>query len=720
MIGAALPRAGLFVAFALVAARPVFAEAPAPRPPDAGVAAAGESIDAWLQKELAGRPHAGLSVAFSWRGETWSRGYGLADVERKRPATPETSYRMASVTKMFTATAVMQLVEKGRVRLDAPIQRYVPGFPKKRWPITVRHLLGHLSGISHYRDRGKETHFRTHFSTEQALAVFKDWDLEAAPGTKYVYTSYGYNLLGAAVENVSGLSYGAYLQRRIFGPLQMRDSAVEDPARRTRRWARGYRLKEGTLRPSEDVDISSRFGGGGTRSTVLDMVRFGEALLDGRVVAPETLALMQESMATDDGKLTDYGIGMAAYPLGGRFVTAHAGAQPETSTLLMVLPAEGLVIAIAQNLEDQWSFNSRIAGRISEVVLQAGERRRGLQGKSLGDHLMAAGLLRVFSHGLAQYRLREGRIDDGPGDLLAAFETTRALLSPSALASDPVGSWERIQLGLGPGEGRALAKAGAYMAGVLATVQGREAVEAYPRLGTLSFVADFIEACRMLDCPTGLRLGPDIEGFVARTATPYHAANPPWLRTLAIEDEEDVVAFGNKLKELFKATPVRPDLSGELRDVGDVALERGDLDRAGQIFELGHELFPQDARTAVDLALVRYARGERDRADLLLDDAVLLPDAEDRLTAARLRYEAWVLEKRGHAAASRDLVAWACRHHPDDAKLLDLLAKKRAELGDPRGAVQALEQAQEVEPSARRAAELKKLKVLTSSSGTSG
>lgn len=342
----------LVVAFAVLTAGTGRAETPeAPAAPPHRLADEAPALHALLDELLEGRPYAGLSLGVSFEGERWTAARGWADVTKKRKATERTSYRMASVTKMFTAVAVMQLVEQGRIDLDEDIRTYVPSFPKKAWTVTPRHLLGHLGGISHYRDREKETHFHRRYTTAESLAIFQDWALEAPPGDQYVYTSYGYNLLGAAIERASGQSYAQYLRSRVFRPVEMTSSMVEDLRARDRTWARGYRMLRARVRSSEQVDISSRFAGGGTRSTVVDMLRFGEGLLAEKLLRRETLRRMQLPMATNAGEVTDYGMGMAAYPLGGRWVTAHAGAQPETSTLLMIFPAEQLVIAVAQNLE---------------------------------------------------------------------------------------------------------------------------------------------------------------------------------------------------------------------------------------------------------------------------------------------------------------------------------------------------------------------------------
>jgi CubicO group peptidase (beta-lactamase class C family) len=155
-------------------------------------------FEAFAEQQLASTPMPGFSVAVMKDDFVWSRGFGFADLENHVPATAESSYRLASVTKPMTAVAVLKLAEEGRIDLDAEVQKYVPSFPRKQWPVTVRQLLAHLGGISHYRDLAAESHFREPKNTAESLAVFRDFDLVAEPGTRFSYSSYGYVLLGAA------------------------------------------------------------------------------------------------------------------------------------------------------------------------------------------------------------------------------------------------------------------------------------------------------------------------------------------------------------------------------------------------------------------------------------------------------------------------------------------------------------------------------------------
>ncbi len=323
-------------------------------------AAAGQStnetrvreLEAFVERTMAVQQMPGMSIAIVRGDFRWARGFGFADLENRVPATAESSYRMGSVSKPMTAVAVLKLADEGKIDLDAEVQKYVPYFPRKAHPVTIRQLLSHQGGISHYRDYQKEGRIKEPKTTREAIAIFADWDLVNEPGTKYTYTSYGYNLLGAVVEEVSKQPFGAYLTENVWKPLGMNATVMDDPRAIILYRVDGYALVDGKLRRSEYVDISSRFGGGGTRSTVNDMIRLFEGLGEGKVLKPATRELAWSRTPTRDGKLTDYGLGFGIDSHNGHTVIAHTGAQQETRTALMIVPDAKLVVALASNFEN--------------------------------------------------------------------------------------------------------------------------------------------------------------------------------------------------------------------------------------------------------------------------------------------------------------------------------------------------------------------------------
>jgi CubicO group peptidase (beta-lactamase class C family) len=300
----------------------------------------------------------GLTIGFVKDGQMWVRGFGLADVENRVAATDSSAYRLASVQKSMTAVAVLQLVEQGKLNLDAEIQTYVPYFPRKRYPITVRQLLGHLGGIAHYVNRDIEQHITVHKSTREAIAIFEGFDLVAEPGTTFSYSSYGYNLLGAAIEEASGQAYGDYMREHVWSPAGMYDTRMDDPFALIPNRVRGYQWSDSGIANSEFIDVSSRFAAGGTRGTVPDLLRFMQALNDGRLLGRKSVALMYTPMRTRSGSISGfphtggYGMGWNIAPQpSGELVVLNDGGQQETRTFILNCPSQHFAMAIAQNLE---------------------------------------------------------------------------------------------------------------------------------------------------------------------------------------------------------------------------------------------------------------------------------------------------------------------------------------------------------------------------------
>ncbi len=169
----------------------------------------------------------GLSLAVGVDGEiVWSQGFGYASVEQRTPVWEETKFRIGSISKPLTAAAVALLYEQARLDLDAPVQRYVLTFPEKRWPITTRQLAGHLAGIRHYRDQEFLGNQR-YPTVLDGLKIFQDDTLLFEPGTRFSYSSYGWNLISAVVEGAAGESFLSYMQRQVFEPLGMEHTVAD-------------------------------------------------------------------------------------------------------------------------------------------------------------------------------------------------------------------------------------------------------------------------------------------------------------------------------------------------------------------------------------------------------------------------------------------------------------------------------------------------------------
>ena len=317
----------------------------------AAYAAAVARARAIVCDQLAGKIP-GLQVAVAVGGKlVWSEAFGYADVAREVPVTAETQFRIGSVSKPLTAAAVALLYEQGKLDLDAPVQRYVPSFPDKGYPITTRQLAGHLAGIRHYR--GDEFLRNRHFDTVlEGLAIFQGDSLLFPPGTKFSYSSYGWNLISAVVEGAAGQDFLTYVSRNVLRPLGLTHTAPDRVdsliPNRTRFYERGA---DSGFVPAPPVDNSYKWAGGGFLSTAEDLVRFGSALLEPGFLKAATLELLFTSQKTTAGEPTGYGVGwfVATDGRGHRWVS-HGGGSVGGTTAFGVDRDSHIVVAITSNL----------------------------------------------------------------------------------------------------------------------------------------------------------------------------------------------------------------------------------------------------------------------------------------------------------------------------------------------------------------------------------
>lgn len=326
-------------------------------------------LDSIIQGEQTKQKIPGVSVAVAIDNRlSYAKGFGMSDLENSVAANAETVYRTASIAKSMTATAVMQLAEQGRLDLDAPVQKHCASFPQKPWPVTARQLLGHLGGVRHYKS-GREASGTDHYySVPESLAIFKDEPLVHEPGTKFNYTTYGYSLLGCAIEGASGMSYDEYMRKNVFQTAEMTRTTIDDFRMIVPGRARGYmRLDQqtyaqlpeaakriarvGEIYNSSLHDTSMKVPGGGLVSTSVDLVKFAIALKSGRLVKKSTLEQMWTQQKTKDGTQTGYGLGWGIGQVAGESLISHSGGQSGTSTLLTMLPSRGIVIAVMCNLQ---------------------------------------------------------------------------------------------------------------------------------------------------------------------------------------------------------------------------------------------------------------------------------------------------------------------------------------------------------------------------------
>ena len=326
----------------------------------------------------------GLSVAVGVAGEiVWAEGFGYADLEDRIPVTPDTKFRIGTASKALTSAGVGLLLEKKALQLDEPIRTYVPAFPEKPWPVTLRQVMGHTAGIGN--DGGDEGPL---FSKQcerpvEALEAFGDDALRFEPGTQYRYSSYGWILVSSAVEYVAQEPFLSFMQTQVFEPLRMEDTRADSATRPILDGATSYFPRYGGdpkygLHLTRPLDYSCYAGASVFVSTPSDLVRFGMAVTEGRLLKPETLQVLQASQRLRDGKATGYGLGwdLETVTLAGRPtpVVGHDGdILAGTVASLMAVRERRLVVAVTSNIS--YSDTAGIALQVAEAFAGAAPPR---------------------------------------------------------------------------------------------------------------------------------------------------------------------------------------------------------------------------------------------------------------------------------------------------------------------------------------------------------
>jgi CubicO group peptidase (beta-lactamase class C family) len=303
------------------------------------------TIDAYLRTELEQQQIPGMSVAVSRNGEiVFAQGYGLANVERTIPATPHTIYRVASLTKSFTAAGIMMLVEEGKIALDESLTRHFSDAPAAWDAITLRHLLNHTSGLEDWENVSPGATVSDALRAEtpdEILRFLAQFPLRFAPGERWDYSNSGYLLLGRITERVSGEPLENFRDRRIFRPLQMTCTAKNflDLDLLTT----GYVRAEGILKR---VDPTPAWGHGGLVSTVIDLAKWDAALNTDRLLSPASRERMWTPAKLNDGTEVGYGLGWDIGSFQGRKTIGHGGGRIGVSARLLHVPEESTTVIL--------------------------------------------------------------------------------------------------------------------------------------------------------------------------------------------------------------------------------------------------------------------------------------------------------------------------------------------------------------------------------------
>ncbi len=309
-----------------------------------------EKADSIVQAFVESTSLPGMSISVFYEdGMVWSKGYGYADIENQTPINPSlTKFRIGSVSKSLTAAGMGILMQEGKLDANDIIQTYVPHFPEKEYPITVKQVAGHLAGIRHYRGNEYMSN-KLYRTVNEGLEMFKDDPLLFEPGSDYHYSSYGWNLLSAVIEGASGEEFLPFMKENVFGPNGMNNTVPEWSNQDIPNLTHFYVLGTYGNMEATPVDNSYKWAGGGFVGTTEDLIRFGEAMLDYDFINESVQEELMFPQETNNGRSTNYGMGWRFFENNGRFWVGHSGGSVGGSTMFMINKQDRFIIAYAIN-----------------------------------------------------------------------------------------------------------------------------------------------------------------------------------------------------------------------------------------------------------------------------------------------------------------------------------------------------------------------------------
>jgi CubicO group peptidase (beta-lactamase class C family) len=509
----------------------------------------------------------GMTIGFFKDDYTWVKGFGYADLENKVPASPESAYRLASITKSMTGEAVVQLAERGKIDLDAEIQRYVPDYPKQQWPVTVRNLLTHTGAGQIGSGLGPE-----HVTTKEVVARISKYPIKYEPGTRYDYQTSGYNLLGAAIENVSGQSFEAYLRENLWAPAGMKDTRLDDVRGLIPNRVRGYDLADGEIKNAPFVDVSSRFGGGGLTGTVPDLLRWARAAFAGKILSPKWIDEMLKPFVSKSGRYTGLGdadiyytLGWMVLPVNGGLALHAQGSQKGTDTYLYYFPEKHLAVAAASNLEA--APTKRYVQRLYETVTgESWDAKVFTREKS--DAPVALALNSAFNYGGLDFEEHHAPFTSDAKELADAFAFFNTEVTRAAGRADFAKASKIVRDARHPVGGVNLIKLGSYMAARLAEKNGASGLDKYHASGAIPFFADYVRLYKSdPKVPKSLRFTPEFEKLIERWDADWARTWNDYTRHLVITPDDDLDAVGARLRKEFAGAEVYPDFTGVLQPI---------------------------------------------------------------------------------------------------------------------------------------------------------
>ena len=424
--------------------------APQPADPDLDQSLI-SSINALAANLLAEPGGVGFSVAISRRGEILhARGYGRAEVEHNVDAKGDTVFRIGSITKQFTAAAIMRLIEQGKLSLDDELSQFFPEFPTQGHTVTIRHLLTHTSGIKSYTgvDAFWQTSVARELTVEELLDFVKDETFEFEPGKKFAYNNTAYYMLGPIIEQASGMSYCDYIQTEFFEPLGLTRTRCDFNADIIPNRAQGYGLADERLVNDGLIGMDNPGAAGMLISTARDLVRWNMALMNGKVVSPDSLEQMMTPFLLPNGENTGYGFGLGMDDFEGHRRISHGGGIYGFNSMLACYPDDDVYVAVISNSTAASAGNlaREIAIRMLGIEIKVAELTQTteeldrLSGLYVMEQLGLEIRVRVKADGLymqAKDQPEFKLLYQGNGEYLASFDTVIKIIFDISTTDGP-------------------------------------------------------------------------------------------------------------------------------------------------------------------------------------------------------------------------------------------------------------------------------------------
>jgi D-alanyl-D-alanine carboxypeptidase len=352
------------------AQKAVTADSPQSRDAATTNAAISAKIDAAIAPHIMVDEPGGAIIVVRDGKVIYRRAYGLADIAKKTAIKTDDVFRIGSVTKQFTAVAILMLAEQGKLRLSDDITMHLPDYPPPAKKITIEHLLTHTSGIPSYTDSPSyATQMDKDLTTQQMIDQFKALPLQFDPGTDWRYNNSGYFLLGVIIEKVSGMSYADFLAKNIFIPLDMRDTAYEGNERSGKKRIEGYTRRDDRTIIDRPVSMTQPYAAGSLISTVDDLSKWNAAVTAGELLKAETWKKAFTDATLTNGNKTGYGYGWQIRQLRGVPAIAHGGGINGFASFAISVPSKNTFVAVLSNTTAGQGIHTYIAEKVAAMAI---------------------------------------------------------------------------------------------------------------------------------------------------------------------------------------------------------------------------------------------------------------------------------------------------------------------------------------------------------------